>query len=67
MEKIRGLWKLPNGRDSQRGKLGLVLMGGAMLSKSLLQFSVVETGIKAYDCSRFKTSLGTPSFSWAGN
>ena len=27
-----------------RGKLGLVLMGGAMLSKSLVQFSVVEQG-----------------------
>ena len=44
MEKIRGLWKLPNGRDSQRGKLGLVLMGGAMLSKSLLQFSIKGQG-----------------------
>ena len=38
--RIRGLWKLPDGRDWQRGKLGLVLMGGAMLSKSLIQFSV---------------------------
>ena len=38
--RIRGLWKLPNGRDWLRGKLGLVLMGGAMLSKSLIQFSV---------------------------
>ena len=35
-----GLWKLPDGRDWLRGKLGLVLMGGAMLSKSLIQFSV---------------------------
>ena len=26
------------------GKLGLVLMGGAMLSKSLIQFSVDELG-----------------------
>ena len=34
------LWKLPDGRDWLRGKLGLVLMGGAMLSKSLVQFSV---------------------------
>ena len=39
--RIRGLWKLPDGRDWLRGKLGLVLMGGAMLSKSLIQFSVV--------------------------
>ena len=38
--KIRGLWKLPDGRDWLWGKLGLVLMGGAMLSKSLIQFSV---------------------------
>ena len=39
--RIRSLWKLPDGRDQLRGKLGLVLMGGAMLSKSLIQFSVV--------------------------
>ena len=37
---IRGLWKLPDGRDWLRGKPGLVLMGGAMLSKSLTQLSV---------------------------
>ena len=30
--------KVPDGRDWLRGKLGLVLMGGAMLSKSLFQF-----------------------------
>ena len=34
------MWKLSHGRDSLRGKLGLVLMGGAMLSKSLIQFFV---------------------------
>ena len=38
--RIRGLWKLPDGRDWLRGNLGPVLMGGAMLSKSLIQFSV---------------------------
>ena len=38
--KIRGLWKLPGRTDWLSGKLGLVLMGGAMLSKSLIQFSV---------------------------
>ena len=38
--RIRGLWKLPDGRDWLRGKLDLVLMGRAMLSKSLIQFSV---------------------------
>ena len=39
-KRIRGLWKLPDGRDWLRGKLGLVLMGGATLSISLIQFSV---------------------------
>ena len=34
---LRGLWKLPDGRDWLWGKLGLVLMGRAMLSKSLIQ------------------------------
>ena len=34
--RIRGLWKLPDGKDW----LGLFLMGRGMLSKSLTQFSV---------------------------
>ena len=38
--RIRGLWKLPDGRDWLWRKLGLVLMGEAILSKSLIQFSV---------------------------
>ena len=38
--RIKGLWKLHNGRDWLRGTLGFVLMGGVMLSKSLIQFSV---------------------------
>ena len=38
--RIRGLWRLPVGKDWLWGKLGLVLMGRAMLSKSLIQFSV---------------------------
>ena len=37
---IRGLWKLPDGRDWLWGKQCLVLMGGVMLSNSLIQFSV---------------------------
>ena len=41
--RIRSLWKLPDGRDWLRGKLGLVLVGRAMLSKSLIQFSVDGT------------------------
>ena len=36
--RIRGLWKLPDGSDWLCGKLGLVLMGGAMLNKSLISF-----------------------------
>ena len=35
MDKARGLWKLADGRHWLRRKLGLVLMGGALLSKSL--------------------------------
>ena len=42
--KIRGLWKLPDGRDWLWGNLGLVLMGGVILSKSLIQFCVDELG-----------------------
>ena len=38
--RIRGLWKLPDGKDWLRGKTDLVLMGGAMLSKYLIWFSV---------------------------
>ena len=37
--RIRGLWKLPNGRDWLRGKLGFVLMGRAMRSSVPVQFS----------------------------
>ena len=38
--RIRGLWKFPDGIQWLRGQLGLVLMSRAMLSKSLIQFSV---------------------------
>ena len=41
MEKDMGLWKLPDWRDWLRD---LVLMGVAMLSKSLIQFSVDGQG-----------------------
>ena len=40
MEKDKRVWKLPDGIYWLRGKLGLVLMDGAMFSKSLSQFSV---------------------------
>ena len=39
-DKDKRLWKLPDGRDWLWGKLGLVLMGRTMLSKSLILFSV---------------------------
>ena len=42
--RIRCLWKLPDGREWLRGKLGLVLVDRAMLSKSLIQFSVDGCG-----------------------
>ena len=42
--RIRSLWKLPDERGWLRGKLGLFLMGRAILSKSLIQFSVDEWG-----------------------
>ena len=42
--RIRGLWKFPDGRDWLRGKLGFVLLGRAMLSKSLIQFPVNGRG-----------------------
>ena len=37
---MRDLWKLPDGRLTE-GELGLVLMGGAILNKFLIQYSVV--------------------------
>ena len=45
--RIRSWRKLPDRRDWLRGKLGLVLMGGALLSKSLVQFSVDGWGCVA--------------------
>ena len=42
--KDKSLWKLPDGSDWRREKLGLVLVGRAMLSKSLIQFSVDRQG-----------------------
>ena len=41
---IRGLSKLLNGRDWLWGNLGLVLIGGVLLSKSLIQFPVGGCG-----------------------
>ena len=38
--RIRGLWKLPDGRDLLWEELGLPLMGRAILSKSLMKFSI---------------------------
>ena len=36
--------KFPDGKDWLWGNLGLALMGGAMLSKSLIQFSADRWG-----------------------
>ena len=44
LSENRSSWKLPDGKDWLRGKLGVVLMGGAMFSKSLIQFSVDGQG-----------------------
>jgi len=38
--RIRGLWKLPDGRDWLWWNLGLALMSGDVFSKSLTPFSV---------------------------
>ena len=38
--RIRGLGKFPDGRDWLWGKADLAVVGKAMLSKSLIQFSV---------------------------
>ena len=32
--RIRGIWKLPDGKNCLRGKLHLVLIGRAMLNKT---------------------------------
>ena len=40
--RIRGLCKLPDERDWLWQKLSLALVGEAMLSKSLIQFSADE-------------------------
>ena len=37
--RIRGLWKLPDGRHWLWGKWGLTQVGKAMLNKSLIRFS----------------------------
>ena len=37
--RLRGLYKLPQGRDWQWEKLGLALVGRALLSKALIQLS----------------------------
>ena len=42
--RIRSLWKLPGGSDWLWDKLGPALVGGAFLSKSLVQFSVDGQG-----------------------
>ena len=43
--RIRGLWKLPEGRDWLWEKLGLALVGEAMLSKSLSSFLLMGRAV----------------------
>ena len=43
--RIRNLWKLPGGRDWLRGKLGFILMGGAMLSSVQFSHSVISNSL----------------------
>ena len=57
--RIRGLWKLPDGRDWLWGKLGLAL-GKAMLKKSLIQFSadgVMEVRVISFKSTYASTLL----------
>ena len=63
--RIRGLWKLPDGRDCLRGNLGHVLKGLAMLSKSLIQFSVDGQGcVPSYCLAWGKTVVGVIAISF---
>ena len=39
--RLRGLYKLPDGRDWPWEKLGLSLVGRALLSKALIQLSLI--------------------------
>ena len=47
---IRGLWKLPDGRDWLKGKLGLVLMCRAVLSKSYSDFLLMGGAVFPPSC-----------------
>ena len=47
------MWKLPDGRDWLWGELGLALVGKAMLSKYLIQFSADGWG---YACTNISTT-----------
>ena len=49
--RMRGLRKLPDGRDWLRWKLGLVLVGGVMLSSVQFSHSVVSNTLCPQDCS----------------
>ena len=39
VDEVRDMFKLPDGRDWLWGKLGLALVGRAVLSKTLIQLS----------------------------
>ena len=50
--RIRGLWNLPDERDWLGGKLGLVLIGRAMHSKSLIQILLMGGNVFPPCCSQ---------------
>ena len=56
--RIRDLLKLSDGRDWLRGKLGLVMMGRATLSKSLIGFSVGGWGCVPFQLFDLKPNYG---------
>ena len=61
--RIRGLWKLPDGRDWLWGKLGFILMGGAMLSSVPVQFSylVVSSSLGPHGLQLARTPCPSPT------
>ena len=65
--RIRGLWKLPAGRDWLWGRLDIVLMGGAILSKSsnFLLMSRVVSPLCCLAWSQTVDPLETPRHSQA--
>jgi len=62
--RIRDLWNLPFWMDWLCGKLSLLLVGRAMISKSLIQFSAGGWDCDPHPCSL--SSAGVFCFLWKG-